>query len=597
MIETFLLSSIISPTWAEENLFGKGYRDYLNNKVRNGYSLDIFTGLDRGQKERIAKRKQIEELVESSRWANFDLDRGVQQDNLEKAQNSQVLENEVAQQRKQREENAAAIGEFQYIAYSDGKKEYFTDGLVTTIEKERITDELGNPSLKTTRKMKYNDRRLLISYEVAVTDAFGSTTKVIFDEVEYSPDSVFYGNHITRANKTLTKYHIREIDGGGNITDRYWQADEIEGKFVTASSENVLDPVYGNYSFQRTNIRYQNNDPERIDSYHEEGIGRDNLPYSLERTNIIYNDKGQVTNYDETKYIQAYIIDEDENIVFTENRIKITTHAQFNYLSVPNQFGPDVKEPEPDRLLESIITTTTQNPDGSEKTETVTTKYKYDGNQNLIGASGYSIVTGQEADWYEYIDAQGNILRRSKDDNGDFIYSYVDPDTLKVIIVDPNEVTAILEDGFKYKGTSLIQYEILSDKPVIKKVDSETYYYRYYIVEEQIQRIETSTSNYTNGLINNLPRALYLDEHTETAYPYDPDGSHKRITDISLKYEYDEKVNLIGLTQVPGTGRGEGWEYSETRGWYGKYISAITKRYEVILNEPVEKYYYEDKVY
>lgn len=584
-----LLISPLSSLKAEDypqGYLGSGYREYLSGKIQNGYYVEVFTKIDMRQKEKVNKRNQVEEILEFSYRAGPDSSNEIWGAENLKAESADKINAEIATQRQQRLQVAAAQGEFSYIPYSDGKVVYFTDGLATQVKNERVIDEFGNVSIKNTFNMQYNDKRLLTSYEATLKDNLGNISQLFWYGVSYTPDSVFYGNKDTLANKNISNYYLKEIDSAGNVKLTRWQAVSYEGRLLRAFSQTIEDSIYGNASFTRSNITYEGNNPERPSSYYEEGVGTDGLSYRLDRTNT-YNDKDQITGYYEISRITQ--VDGAVSIV--------TTDAKLKYLKVGRQFGPDVEEPDPDRLLESLITTTVENADGSFRTETTTTKYNYTLNQQLIDAVGSTEFTGQESDYWEYKDRQGHILGRQEDENGNVIYSYVDPDTLKVVIVNPNEITATLEDGFKYKGSSITQYENLYGRLLTKKVDSKTYYYRSNISEESLREVETSTFNYTNGLINNLQRALYRDEHTETTYAYDPDNSHKRTTDISLKYEYDDKGNLVDLTQVPGTGRGSGWENEPERGWWGEYVSEITREYEVIWGKPVETYSKEDKEY
>lgn len=580
------LSSLKAQDYPEGYL-GSGYREYLSGKIQSGYYVEVFTRIDMRQKERVHKRNQVEEILEFSYRAGPESTNGILTTQLQHTENSHNLKTEINQQRQQREQGASAQGAFTYIPYSDGKKVYFQDGLAHHIENERVVDEFGNVTYRNSYNYQYDDNRLLTSFEADIKDVLGNITHIRQYAMKYSADSLFYGNKDTHANKNIIEYFLEETDPAGNKKVTHFSGGSYEGKLLRAFSQDIEDSIYGNTTFTRSGITYENGNLERIKSYREEGMGTDGLAYTLTRNNITYKDKDQITGY-------------HEEIITTQvdaSKTRTVIDAEFKYLGVAHQFGRDAEEPDPDILLESIITTSVENADGSFRTETTTTKYNYTPSQQLIDAVGHSEFSGRESDYWEYKDRQGNILGRMEDKDGNVTYSYVDPDTLETVIVDPDEVTATLKDGFKYKGTSQTQYENLSGKLLTKKVDSETHYYRSEISDEQLQRAQTSTVNYTNGLVNNLQRALYMDEHTQTTYPYDPDNSHKRTTELSLKYEYDEKGNLVDLTQVPGTGRASGWEISETRGWWGEYVSEITREYEVILGKPKETYEREDKKY
>jgi len=600
-ILTFSLSSFPS-LFAEDYPSGylePGYRKYLGDKIREGYYVEVFVDLENRQKERVEKRKQIEDIVSDSYQANLSSAQEIIKTNNEKSRSSQEIDWSVKESQNQAERVATAQTEFKYIKYSDGKIVKSTDGLPTTIENERVLDEFGNLSIKNTYNMKYNDKRLLTSYEATLKDNLGNITQIYVYGIEYSSDSIFYGGYETKANRNEMEKYIQEIDSAGNVRLTHWKALEYDGKMLRAFHQDIEDSIYGENSFTRTNITYENDSkgfPTRVKSYHEEGIGTDGLSYTSERKNITYNGKDQVIGY----YEEVITTNIDASQTRTINS------AQFKYLNVPHQFGPDVEEPDPDMLSESIITTTIVNPDGSEKTETTTTKYDYDSNQRLVSASGYSIFLGQEAKWYEYTDTQGHILSRNVNDDGYVTYSYVDPDTLETVIVPADQVTATLRDGDKYKGSSDIQYEILADgRPAVKQVSSSISYYGQNIKPDELIRIEETTTIYNNALLSYTNdetgltfykvQVLDTQEHTETTYPLtDPENNHKTILDISTTYFYDEKGNLI---DTKGEGSKTGWEYSDERGWWGRHTSKITVEYDVILGKAVRTVYDEEKDY
>jgi hypothetical protein len=586
VIEFLFYPSI--PLWAEdypEGYLGSGYREYLSGKIQNGYYVEVFTKMDMRQKERVDKRNQVEGILNYSYQATPESTNGILAAEYQHKDSIDKLNTEIKQQRQQREQVATAQTEFNYIKYSDGKVAYFKDSLTTRVENERVVDEFGNVSIKNTYDMQYNDKRLLTSYEATQTDHLGNASRLYWYGVSYTPDSVFYANKDTRAGKNVTDYYLKEIDSAGNTKLTHWQASSYEGKFLRAFSQTIEDSIYGTSTFTRSNITYENNDSERASSYHEEGIGTDGLAYTLERTNINYNDKEQVTGYQE----------ETITTQIDGSKTKTKVDAKFKYLAVANQFGADVEEPDPDKPLESTITRTIENADGSQRTETSTTTYNYDATNQLMGASEQSEFTGQEAQWYEYTDIQGHILSMNKDENGNITYSYIDPGTLEVVAVPVDVVITTLKDGNKYTGISETQYEIVSGKPMTKQTHSKIFYYGQNISADELLHIEDSTIINNNGLVNNLQRLLSSQEHTQIIYPLlDPENIHQEIKDINTTYSYDTKGNLMG---AQGIGQGGGWEYSNERGWAFPYSSTITVDYEVILGKALRKLYSEDKHY
>ena len=583
------ISLIFLPSlWAEDypqGYLGNGYREYLSGKIQNGYYVEVFNKMDMRQKERVDKRNQVEEILNFSSQAGPESANTILVGQFQQKETAENLKKEIAEVRQQREKVASAQTEFSYIKYSDGKTEYFKDGLATRVEDERVVDEFGNTSIKSTFNMQYNDRRLLTSYEATSKDNLGNTSRLFWYGVSYTLDSVFYGNKDTRANKNINDYYTKEIDSAGNVKLTHWTALNYEGKLLRAFSQTIEDSIYGTATFKRSHINYENNNPERPSSYREEGIGTDGLAYRLDRTKITYNNKDQLSGYHE----------ESITTQIDGNKIKSVVDAQFRYLDVPNPFGRDVEESHADILLESIFTATTHNSDGSKRTETTKTTYNYDGNNQLIDASAQSDFVGQEAEWYEYVDLSGQLLTRNEDENGNITYSYKDPDSLETVFVPESQVGAFLREGNQYTGSAQTQYEILYGKPMAKQTDSHILYYGQNIVNDELLYVEDSAITYNNGLVNNLQRVLGSQENTNVRRPLlDFENKYQEDKEINITYSYDAKGNLI---TAQGTGKGGGWEYSEEKGWYGKFVSTITAEYKIILGKALRITYDEDKDY
>jgi hypothetical protein len=565
---------------------GPGYRNYLTEKIQNGYFVEIFANLDMRQLERVDKRNEIEKILGYSYEAGPQTTNNILATDYQTAYNSATLKIEIGQQRQQRQQIASAeLAEgFNYLPHSDGRIDYFKDGLLIASVNERVVDQLGNVSLKNTYNIQYNDNRLMISYDATIKDNLGNVTQQSWYGATYSADSIFYGGKDTNANKNLTEYYLKETDSAGNVRLSHWQALSYDGKCVRAFHQRIEDSVYGISDFTRSNITYCNNDPDYASSYHEEGIGTDGLSYSADRSNIKYNGSGQLTAYHE-----VVLLTQPDGTVS-----KITVDATFKYADVPNQFGPDV-ESDPSRMLESIITSTTEGADGSIRNETTTTTYGYDSGLRLISASGVSQLSGQEADWYEYSDAQGHILTKGTDADGNTIYFYTDPETSEEFYVSADQVKTTVKEGNKYQGTTYTAYELVYGAPMAKETHSRLYFYGENISAGELLRIEDSSVTYTNGLVNNLRRALSIQEHNETTYPLtDPQNTHKTIRDSSSTYVYAVNGNLVDFLS---SGASEGWEYSPTRGWYNQYTSTFREDYDIILGKPARTNYYEDKNY
>jgi hypothetical protein len=205
---------------------------------------------------------------------------------------------------REREKNAAANMQFYYIAHPDGKKEFFQDGLLMRIENELIVDHFGISSRKDTFNIKYNDKRMMISYESSSINSFGDRTYNFF-ECEYTADSVYYGTKDTVANKLMSHYTLTEIDASGHKTVVNWSADGYVGKFLTGFRETVDSEVYGHSEVHRYDIIYDTGDPERPSAYKERGV-RNGTTYDLERTKIEYLVLGDGQNPLMTKWHEIY---------------------------------------------------------------------------------------------------------------------------------------------------------------------------------------------------------------------------------------------------------------------------------------------------
>lgn len=376
-----------------QGYLGSGYREYLSGKIQNGYFVEVFTKMDTRQKERVNKRNQVEEIVNFSYQATPESTQEIFAMDSQQKDNSQTLNTEIAKQRQQREKTAAAENEFKYIPYEDGRKIYLQDGLTTRVENEKVVDELGNVSRKNTYHMRYDERRLLTSYEAEIRDVSGNTSYLSWYDVEYNPDAVFYADEDSTANKNFNKYSLKETDPLGNVKLTRWQALSYEGKFLRAFSQSIEDSIYGNTTFIQSNIAYENTEPKHVVSYSEDGIGSDGLLYSLARYNTTYNNKDQVTGYEEKKSVY----DDDGKI-----REITKAKANFTYEYVPLTFSPDIETPYPDKLLQTKVTTTTETPDGASRTETAITEYSYGSGNQVLSASGRSDFSGGDGQGNNY---------------------------------------------------------------------------------------------------------------------------------------------------------------------------------------------------
>jgi hypothetical protein len=551
---------------------GSGYREYLYDKLHEGFYLETFSQIDLRQKERVNKRSQVEQILSSSYQAMPQASENILITDLSHKYSADNIRAEVAKYNQQRTQAASAQGAFTYVPYSDGKIEYFKDGLVDHIVNERVVDEFGNVNIKNTYNMQYNGQRMITSYEADVKDNLGNLSRLSWYGAEYTPDSVSYGGSETNANKNLKEYYLKEIDHAGNVKITHFKALGFEGKFLRAFNQRVEDSIYGTVELTRSNINYEGGSPSRISSYHEEGIGADKLTYALDRYDINYND-GQMTGYREVMF----------NTLIDGNKSKITTEAKFDYGSGTALFGKDV-EADPGRILSSSIATSEENPDGSLKTETASTYYYYDANNRLVDAAAHAEFNGKDAPAFRYTDAAGHELSRYVNEAGVVTYSYVS-DSNTVVAVPATEVTSALCDGSKFSGKSETKFEIRFGKPLSLQTHSLASYTNP--DSKDVYMTEGSTTTYANGLANNILRVLSTTSTIETVRPLlDPDKSHSQKQTITTQYVYDAKGNLM---DAAAQGVKEGYEYTSSKGFTSPYAGTITINYDVALGKTIIK--------
>ncbi|MFH1282633.1 MAG: hypothetical protein ABII27_03105, partial [bacterium] len=136
--------------------------------------------------------------------------------------------------------------EFNYVKYSDGKKVWLKDGLVSSVEKEKLIDSFGNVSYQNKYNMQYNQKKLLSSYESEVVDYKNHKTEIFWSGAVYTDDSVFYASEDTKAAQKLVSFKEVIIDPQGNVTSRIRNASEYnENNLITAYTETIIDK-YGN---------------------------------------------------------------------------------------------------------------------------------------------------------------------------------------------------------------------------------------------------------------------------------------------------------------------------------------------------------------
>jgi len=547
------------------------YEKHIDGVIQGGYTVPNFIQNNWRAQEAINKGNQQVELyyhgsvATQKTYDNIAIDKG----SLD-----QSAENAHAQAAQQRQR---MVGLNQYIPSTDGKKVFMLGDQILRIDNERVTDELGNVKMKNTYNIKNNKKGLMASYDANLTDAFGNKSQIQW-QGSYTSDSVHYAGKDTNANRNIAQYTMTETDSAGNKKFSSWKAQSYAGKVPTAISESVTVANAGEnpytLSFTRSNMKYESNN-DNPSSYEEIGIGEDGLAYYLTRSNISYNGKNQMAGYHEEKK-QTQVDGSISTFIST---------AEFKYKEIGAKFGKDVKDQDPDQLLESTINTQVKNADDSSKTEETNTKYHYENNK-LTGATARTKFDGNEA-WYEYKDKEGRNLTKNTDARGNATFSYEDANTKKIVEVDKSQVNEpTLKSKNKYSGEATKELDAINGELLEKNSGGRTIYYSGgEINENQIQRIENLTTDYENELRNNLPRQITSHEHLETTYPaLDPNNEHKSVQNIDTNYIYKANGNLDSAS---GSGKASGWEYTSQRGWYGKYsIDDIKETYEIKVGKP-----------
>jgi len=404
LLSSLIVFSFVGLLLAEDypsNFIGPGYREYLYGKIQDGYYVDAFAKLDVSLKTKIDKRNQIEDILNNSYRARPETNYSILSAEYEKRVTEQETVQAIAKTRQEREQGAAAQGEFYYIPYADGKKEYFKDGLLWRIENELIKDQFGNESRKNTYNIKYNDKRLMIGYESTSTNTFGDSTYNLF-EADYTEDSVYYGTEDSVANKLMSRYRITEIDASGHKSVISWTADGYVGKFLTGFRETVDSEVYGHSEVHRYDIVYDSADPNRPTSYKEHGT-KNGTTYDLVRSNIEYLDLGEGQNPLMLKWHEVYS-DTDGN----RNEQDYANEYYVNGTSAT--------------LLSTTIKYTRSDISGTVTQGWSKTIYSYDKNNVLESATGYgeytatdvdgtTTTTGTTNDTYEVIHGHAKVVK------------------------------------------------------------------------------------------------------------------------------------------------------------------------------------------
>ncbi|MBU4589887.1 MAG: hypothetical protein KKG01_03080, partial [Candidatus Omnitrophica bacterium] len=219
---------------------------------RSGFQrVETMKEMKKRQKDELRRRKQIEEDRRNRNITDYNINKNLYLDAVEKAQEAQALTQQDMKARGETMGAAAAVSEFKYVLNKDGSRVNYIDGLPSSIQNERIVDALGQASIKNTWDMKYDERRLLVSYNADMTDHLGRVTTIDWSGATYTPDSVFYADDTTNANKLLTGYHQEITDHEGNVTVIDWSGATYDGKDLKSYHEEIVDSKNPNVTIAR----------------------------------------------------------------------------------------------------------------------------------------------------------------------------------------------------------------------------------------------------------------------------------------------------------------------------------------------------------
>ncbi|MFA5389318.1 MAG: cysteine peptidase family C39 domain-containing protein, partial [Candidatus Omnitrophota bacterium] len=382
---------------------------------RSGFSrLEAVREMIKRQMDDLGKRQNIEAERNKAIYNQYQINKNLYMQDMEKGQGAQAIQDQLMKARGETMEAAAAGGEFSYTMNKDGSRVNYTDGLATSSYNEPVYDGLGQLlGRKNTLNMKYDSRRLLMSYDSEMTDMFGNRTTVRWCDAVYSDDSIWWAGSDTNAGKYLLGYKEITTDSSGATTVREWSTARsgYDGKklsnyneiFKDAAGSVVStsiwsDPVYdgdtlmayhqkttdsyGNVTLNEWSGTFEN---KKMLSTHsiDTQINADGTTSVTENTvNYKYNDANEITGAEGVSIVNGSAQD-------------INGYTIYTYSGSSNQYYGMVNG-----FLKTLYTTSATeqvNVDGSTSATNSRFDYIYDTRTNLlIDASEVSVTEGQD---------------------------------------------------------------------------------------------------------------------------------------------------------------------------------------------------------
>ncbi|MFC1623722.1 cysteine peptidase family C39 domain-containing protein, partial [Candidatus Omnitrophota bacterium] len=394
------------------------------------------------QMDEMKRRQQIQEDRGRREFRNYNINRRLYMDAVGKAQEAQSVSDQIMKARSNTFDAASAFTEFSYTMNKDGSRVNYKNGLPSSIYNEPAYDSLGQYSLKNTLNMTYSSRRLLVSYDAEIRDSLGNATKIRWFDGVYSGDSIWWAGPNTSAGKYLLGYKEIITDPYGTTTMRDWSTtrDSYGSDRKLSTYSDVIKDATGNIISTSiwSDLTYEGSN---LTGYHQEA---------------------------KDAYGNVTISDWDGEF---KNGRMASSH------SIDTQI----------------------NRDGTSSVTDSTLTYKYDKDNNIESAYGFTQVNGEAKDaneqliytyagtneqFYEAINGQLKILYTVSDSeqvNSDtstskthtrFDYVYDDETNL---LIDAKEVsTTEGEDvfGSRYESRNESEYDIIASQP--RRVSSET---------------------------------------------------------------------------------------------------------------------------
>nr|MBC8473308.1 hypothetical protein [Candidatus Omnitrophota bacterium] len=428
--------------------------------------IDSVKNLIKRQMEQMRRRQQIEEDRRQRDINNYNVNKGLYMDGVEKAQEAQDITEKVMKARGQTFQAAGALSEFSYTKNKDGSTIYYQDGLPSRILDEPIYDSMGNFSLKNTYDMSYDSKRLLTSYDADVTDSFGSVSKIRWRSGRYSSDSVWWAGSDTNAGKYLLGYTEIITDPYGTTIVRDWSTDRSSygGDKKVLSYNEIVKDATGNI-LSTTAWSGGTYDGDNLVGYHQESEDA----YG----NVTVTDWD--AEFDGKKMTKAHSIDTQINKDGTTSVSENTTAYTYDASN---------------KAIDALGTTTIN---GEAQDVNGMTIYTYTGTTTQC----YEMINGQlKLSYTTTVMDQDNIDTSSSHTETRFDYIYGSNN----LLVDASEIsTTTGQDvfGSGYTSATISEYDIISSQP--RRVSSDTD-----SVSETIFGTETASNTHVEYMYDEL---------------------------------------------------------------------------------------------